>query len=156
MISYEQIKKFCGYSGGYKATEYPFRLADGSVLATDAKVMVVLKECGGLSGLPADMFSPANPPDIRKALGAIGPEVVSVELVEAIDINGMAKTEMSIESVTLGDCMIDAKYLRLMAALPGCCLLLNSEPKSPQRFEFDGGFGAVMPLDPDGIILDEE
>lgn len=47
--------------------------------------------------------------------------------------------------VAVGPALIDPRYLRLMALLPGC-RLAPVDGWSPVVFEFDGGGGAVMPV----------
>jgi hypothetical protein len=139
MMTYEQVKKFC--SSETPAMAFPFKLKTGEVFASDQRVMIILEACGGLSGLPDDMFSQHNPPSFKRALEAAHPEVISIEILDGLDISKLA------EHVRFGQCLIDAKYMRLIASLPGCCLMLNAAPKSPQRFEFEGGYGAVMPME---------
>jgi len=53
-----------------------------------------------------------------------------------------------------GPAFIAVKYERLVSGLPGVRCITPTEATKPIFFVFDGGQGAVMPLNPDGVKTD--
>jgi hypothetical protein len=64
---------------------------------------------------------------------------------EDCDGTGTNETAFAV-SLNRGGVMVNLKYIKLIASLPGSKLMHRGDETAVLRFEFDGGIGGVMPM----------